>query len=1071
MVSRSAQVLLSFALCGLGVSTAWSEDQFGNSVRKLPITDVADRVFVPISAGSEMSHAWVGQIVDDKEGFLWFGTRDGLVRYDGYQVREYSPHSNPADLSLIAGLIRYSLFRDPSDEKIWVGGDESVYQYDSKTDQLRRLPFSPEDLEGFVRNIYQDRAGKVWLATSRGLIRYEPATGNKARFLHRDGDQSTLSSNQVRASFESRDGTFWVATNNSVDIFDRQTGRVAKHLSLRNPLQKPSSIGNPYVRLLEDRSGSIWIASARDGLAVVDPLHNKLIFLALANGSDPEPGAWAILEDRSGGLWVGTERGLLRLDRERRQFTRYRKNPFDPTTLPADWVLAIFEDRDDGIWLGTANAGIVRFSDSSLSFRRYRRPDAARRFGPEYVFAAYEDNDSAVWVGGKGIVYRVDLKTGMHTLHPIPEDTEVQAITEDRLGRFWIGTTDGSLFRFNPVRDQWTTYRHNAVNSPGCGNNEVRALYVDHSGTLWIGGTDNLCVFEPESERFRAYRNADAPLGVIETIAEDPTGCLWIGSRHSGLHRFDPATGKFTVFQHSFRAGSLSNDVVTSILVDRSGVIWAGTSDGLNRMDDISGKFTTYRDRDGLASSIINGVVQDENGDLWITTSYGLSHFQQRSNTFTNYYRSDGVLDDLTGAWKGQSGRIFFGSYSGFTALTPTDVNEKPHTPRVVLTNLQISDKSVTVGPDSPLKQSISITQDLTLSHSQNILSFEFTALSYADPERTRYRYRLGSLEKDWHEVPSTEHFVRYSTLTPGNYTFVVQARTARESWTEKGAELHVRILPPFWATWQFRALCAVLILAMLWYAHNYRLQHLSRELKLRFEERIGERTRVARELHDTLLQGFIGASIQLQVAADYVTADSEAKPLLDRTGQIVQQVIEEGRNAIAGLRSADNCNLEEALARIPGEVDSQRKVAFQIVVEGRPLRLRPLIRDEVYSIGREALMNAFRHSAARAVEVEVEYATRHLRLLIRDNGCGIDPLILQSGRTGHWGLAGMRERAKRMNARINIWSRHAAGTEIELSVPGSAAFDIPPDVVRPWREWLAKITSGRAKPETGTQS
>jgi len=1081
MRSDLARIAIIFLCCDVTrVPSTRAEVPQSNSVKRLPITEGKDRVFVPTLPGTEMSHATVGQIVDDEHGFLWFATRGGVLRYDGYQVRVYSPNADPADDSpsfdaccrnnaMNAGMVRYSLFRDRSG-KIWVGDDGALHQYDPVTDQIRQLPLGPEDLRGFVRNTNQDSTGKMWLSTSRGLVRYDPSNGQRIRFPHLDKDETTLSANQVRATFESKDGTFWVATSVTVDILDRQTGHVVKHFSLRNPLQDSPNTGNPYVRFLEDSFGTIWIASARDGLAFVDRLHTKLIFLSLTTGPAPEPGVWAILEDRSRELWVGTEQGLLKLDRDRRLLVRYHKDPADPKTLASDWVLSLFEDREDGIWVGTAGAGVARFSEFSLQFQRYATSLKSGRTESEYIYTAYEDNDGTVWAGSRGAVYRIDLTTGHYRVYQIPENTEVRAIAEDRTGQFWFGTADGSMFRFNPSSAKWTTFRHGTTNSSGCANNEVQALHVDRSGTLWVGSGDSLCAFDTTTQRFHVYKSTHASLNQIEAIADDSIGRLWIGSRYSGLHRFDPTTGEFADFQHTSTAGSLSSDIVMSVLVDRSGSVWAGTADGLNRLDEPTGKFTVYRERDGLANNIISGVAQDDKDDLWITTASGISRFHIPANTLTSYYQSDGVPVDLTGVWMGHSGRMFFGSYHGLNVLTSETIPEKAPIPRVVLTSLQILDKSVAVGEGSPLKQSVSIAKDLTLPHNQNTLSFEFAALAYPDPERIRYRYRLTGLEREWNEVPSTERFVRYSVIAPGNYTFEVQARTSRGSWSQNGPELHVRILPPFWATWEFRALCALLILAALWCAHNYQLQHLSRELKLRFEERIGERTRVARELHDTLLQGFMSASMQLNVAADYISADSAAKPLLDRTGQIMRQVIQEGRNSIAGLRSADNCNLEDALTRIPGEVDSQRKVAFQIVVEGRPLRLRPLIRDEVYSIGREALMNAFRHSAATALEVEVEYATRHLRLLIRDNGCGIDPLILRSGRTGHWGLAGMRERAKRMNARINIWSRHAAGTEIELLVPGSAAFDIPSAVIHPWREWLAKITPGRTKPETGAQ-
>jgi signal transduction histidine kinase/ligand-binding sensor domain-containing protein len=866
-----------------------------------------------------------------------------------------------------------------------------------------------------------------------------------------------LSNNFVRATLETKDGTFWVATNASVDIFDRQTGRVTQHLRLRNPFQNPTSTGNPYVRLLEDHSGIVWIASARDGIAFVDRQRSKLTFLTPASGSDLEPGAWAILEDRHGALWIGTEHGLLQLDRDRERFVRYRNDPTDPSSLPADWVLALFEDREDGIWVGTANAGVARLSEHTLPFRRFRRrPGTGGAFGPAYVFTAFEDSRGEIWAGTMGAINHLDLKTGRYTMQPIGENTEVGAITEDRSGQFWIGTIDGSLFRFNPATRHSVVYRHVAASSPGCGNNEVRALFVDHLGTLWAGARDSLCSFDPATNRFRAYKAGVQGLIEIDAIAEDAAGILWVGCRHGGVHRFDPATGKFTIFRHSAAAGSLSNDVVTSILVDRSGTIWAGTVDGLNRLDAVTGTFTVYLERDGLPSSIINGVVEDANGDLWITTSYGLSHFRRRSGTFYNYYRSDGVLDDLTGAWKGSSGQIFFGSYSGLTALSPDAVDEKLFIPRVVLTNFRISDKPVPIGADSPLKESISVTQALTLSHSQNTLSFEFAALGFADPERTRYRYRLERLESGWTEVANTQRFPRYSKLAPGEYVFQVEARTARGNWTEKGAEVRIVILPPLWATWPFRAGYALAVGLMVWLIWLLRVRQMAKQLNLGFEERLRERTRIARELHDTLLQSFHGLMFRFQAARNMLPRrPDEAIQALDSALERTEQAIVEGRDAIHDLRASTVATNELAQAvtalgkEMSHELASQGSVhgsaKFHVVVEGPPRDLHPILRDEVYAIAREAVRNAFRHARARNIEAQITYNASSFQLRIRDDGKGIDPGIVAEGRAGHYGVPGMRERAMRIGGKLNVWTGTGAGTEIELSIPGSIAYGTSP--------------------------
>jgi signal transduction histidine kinase len=421
-----------------------------------------------------------------------------------------------------------------------------------------------------------------------------------------------------------------------------------------------------------------------------------------------------------------------------------------------------------------------------------------------------------------------------------------------------------------------------------------------------------------------------------------------------------------------------------------------------------------------------------------------------------NYYRSDGVLDDLTGAWKGSSGQIFFGSYSGLTALSPDAVDEKLFIPRVVLTNFRISDKPVPIGADSPLKESISVTQALTLSHSQNTLSFEFTALSYADPERTRYRYRLKGLESGWTEVANTQRFPRYSKLAPGEYVFQVEARTARGNWTEKGAEVRIVILPPLWATWPFRAGYALAVGLMVWLIWLLRVRQMAKQLNLGFEERLRERTRIARELHDTLLQSFHGLMFRFQAARNMLPRrPDEAIQALDSALERTEQAIVEGRDAIHDLRASTVATNELAQAvtalgkEMSHELASQGSVhgsaKFHVVVEGPPRDLHPILRDEVYAIAREAVRNAFRHARARNIEAQITYNASSFQLRIRDDGKGIDPGIVAEGRAGHYGVPGMRERAMRIGGKLNVWTGTGAGTEIELSIPGSIAYGTSP--------------------------
>ncbi|RZU35204.1 ligand-binding sensor domain-containing protein [Edaphobacter modestus] len=1036
---RHAKLIIALMLWALWGDLSLYADSPPSNVVTLPIQDSTDRVFVPISAGKETSHEWVGQILEDKQGFLWFSTRDGLDRYDGYQIQHYSPDpKDPITGVFVQKCCRYALYRDHAG-KIWIGANESISEYDPETERFTHLPLPSGKLQGLVRNVSQDKGGIIWLASRRGLTRYNPVNGETARFLHNENDAGTLSSNFVRSSLETRDGTFWVATNESVDVFDRRTGRVTEHLPLRNPHQNQASTRNPYVRLLEDHSGVVWIASPRDGLAFIDPQHKKLTFVSLASGSEPQPGAWAIIEDRYGVLWVGTDRGLFQLDCARKHFVRYRNDPSDADSLPADWVLALFEDREGGIWVGTANAGVARVSDHPLPFKRYRRgKGVSELFGTNYVLSAYEESPGVVWAGTKGAINEIDLKTGRYAVRPIAENTEVASIAKDRSGQFWLGTFDGGLFRFAPATHQTVLYGHNARNNSGCGNNEVRALLVDHHGTVWAGAGAVLCSFDRAKNRFEIYKTGAPNSNEIDTLAEDAAGRLWIGSRHAGLSRFDPATGQFTSFRHSGAAGGLSSDGVTSILVDRSGTIWVGTLGGLNRLDVATGKFTVYMERDGLPSSSINGIAEDMRGDLWITTSYGLSHFSQISKTFFNYFRSDGVFDDLTGAWSGRSGKMLFGSYSGLTVLSPGDIEENRPSPlAVVLTTFRISDKPVPIGANSPLKRSISYTKSLMLSYNQNNLSFEFTALSYADPERTRYRYKLEGLERAWNEVASAQRFARYTSLAPGKYRFQVEGRTIHGNWSEKGAELSIVILPPWWSTWWFRTAWVLLIALAVRWAYHLRVGQLAHQLDLRFNERMRERTRIAQDLHDTLLQNIAGLCLQIGgLSKVVVTSPEAARERLKDLRQQGEECLREARQAVWNIRSLESeyVDLASALRESVEQLTAGTPVRSHFRAEGVAQSMPPELQEHLLRIGREAIINAVRHAHACEIEVQMIFEASSIRLRIADDGRGFDTQRAAE-LSGHFGLTTMRERAREINATIAISSKMNHGTVIEVKV------------------------------------
>jgi ligand-binding sensor domain-containing protein/signal transduction histidine kinase len=1023
-----------------------------NAYVRLPISEGEDLLFVSMSFGQGPSHGRVGQIVEDQTGFLWFGTKDGLKRYDGYRIRDFRP--DPKDPKSLSGVFINALFTDHAG-KVWVAPDEHLDRYDPVTETFSHFDSRPGQLEPPVNDIRQDREGMIWLATSHGLSRMDPITGSIAHFQHKSDDPASLTNDFLRSTFEERDGTFWVAGNLALDLFDRPSGSVVQHFSLQNPLRRGErTSANESVRLLQDHAGVLWVASARDGLAMVDRKTSKLIFFALDAGTDPrvQPGAYAIHEDRYGTLWVGTNGGgLLKLNQNRTSFVRYRNRRNDPDSLSSDTVLALFEDHEDGMWIGTGGGGLLRLANQPAHFQLYRHDSSKTQSLPtDFIASVFEDRHGMVWVGSTGEVTRIDRKNARYTRYRIGAidgpPADVTAIAEDRSGDLWFGTRGQGLSRFDPLTGRSTIYRHDSKNPHSLSHDSVFSVIVDRRGRLWAGTEDGLNAFDPKTGQFRVFKAAGA--NRERGIAEDAAGRLWLATWYSGVHCFDPDTGQFTVYRSSDSPRSLSNDAVAAILVDRSGMVWAGTENGLNQLDPASGTFKTYNTRDGLPNNNVNGILEDEAGNLWITTNNGLSNFDRHLNLFQNYYRSDGVLGDFTSAWRGPNGEMFFGSYTGLSVLPPGRVTGNPYVPAIVLTNFQISDKPTAIGAGSPLQQSIPLTKSLTVSHAQNTLSFEFAALSYVNPQRTRYRYRLEGLESDWNEVDSTQRFARYTTLPSRKYVFRVQSRTSRSAWSENGVGVRIQVLPPWWDTWTAWVAWVLAFCLSLWAAYRLRVGHVAGQLELRFEERLMERTRIAGELHDTLLQGFLSASMQLDVAADRLPADSPLKPQLNHILELMAGVSAEGRSALQDLRSPEGASmrLEQALAQVEQEF-ARRPVgsrpAFRIAVTGHALPLHPVLRDEVYRIGREAIVNAFRHSRARSIEVTIEYSRRQFRFVVHDDGRGIDPDVLRDGREDR-GLSGMRDRAERIGAQFRLWSRAGLGTKIEMSVPGRIAFRPP---------------------------
>ncbi len=1042
-----------------------------SGVVNIPVVEGGSARFTRVSTADGLSQSRVSQIVQDDRGFIWFGTQYGLDRYDGYEFKVFV--HEPGRVNSLAGAYIYSLYKDRSG-MLWIGCNRTLDRFDPRTETFTHYQIETDELANLgstVVHISQDRSGLLWLATATGLHRLDPTSGTIVHYRHSADNPGGLSTNDITWSGEDRNGDFWVGTTDGLDKFDRATGKVLLHIPMPDPLQ---------VAFFEDRFGQFWIYHEfGTGLAMYDRASNTLTkysFYRQEPSPDADTGVKGMIEDRHGNLWLGSPGlGLLQFDRNSRRFIRYRNHPGDPHSIGEDKVIALFGDREGNIWTGLHSVGPNHFSPDKSAFEVFKhQADDPNSLSVDFVNAILADSRGSLWLANDDGVTRLDRKTGKVSGIAVGIGTKpmIIDITEDRSGMLWFGTYGRGLYSYDPNSGRSKSYRHNSADPTSLSSDIVWRTFEDHAGNLWVGTSDGLDLLDRAMQSFHVYqpeRNGGLKQ-VYVRVAEDEKGTLWLGTLQSGLQHFDPVTHQFTVYKSNpSDPSALGDDSVAAVYVASTHLIWIGTGNGLNRLDPATGKFAAYDSRNGLSGNLIDCILEDDRGYLWMNTNKGLSKFNPMSGTFANYSEADGLPGtDLTG-WaacsKSRRGELFFAGFAGAVGFFPDKVEEAPYSPQVVLTDLELSGAPATIGAGGLLTQSIAYTERIVLPHEMNIFSLSFAGLRYFSPESNRYRYKLEGLDRNWYEARSNNRRATYTTLPSGSYTFRVQSATARGAWSDPGTSLQVVILPAWWATWWFRATYVAVFVLAIWITYVVRVRQLSRQLTIRLQERVNERIRIARELHDTVLQGLASASLQLQVADRQIGSDATAKPLVQRVSQLLRQLIDESRHTVRGLRlqHSEEESLERALTQISNDLAAPRKVKYQVIVEGTPRSLRPLVRDEIYRIGGEALANAFRHAGASAVETILEYGRDHFRLLVRDDGQGIDPEVLKAGREGHFGLSGLRERASRIGARLKVRTAADAGTEIDLLVPSVAAYEQP--APRGPVHWIEKLYSRGSRP------
>jgi ligand-binding sensor domain-containing protein/DNA-binding CsgD family transcriptional regulator len=807
--------------------------------------------FEQLSLQHGLSQSIVKSIAQDRLGFLYFGTEDGLNRYDGYHfsvIRHDPGNANSLSYNDVSALC--------IDRRgfIWAGTfNAGLNRYDPASGNVLRFRSDLNDPGSLshdnVLAIIEDGNGNIWVACERGLNRLAPDPGagggyRIARFRHDPGDRSSLGHDQVNALCLDRDGIMWIGTEAGLDRLEPGKAGQPIFRHYRHDSTDPSSLSDNAVRsILQDSLGELWIGTQHglnrivrrsDGTKEASP-PQSIAFRHYFH--DPRDDAslshdqvFALQEDGNGTLWVGTNGGgICLLDRQGGTFRQFRHDPLNPRSVSHDEIRAIYRDRQGIMWVGTYGSGVDKVARGSDQFVYFPYiPNSEDSIGNAIVWAIYEDDEDILWIGTHGGgLDRLDRKSGRFR-HYRSDSERTGSLSSDFVrvvrdaggGDLWIGTHGGGICRFDPRTERFQAYRHDPDDPSSLGFDQVREIYRDRAGTVWVGtfgqGLDRM---DEATGTFAHFRNVPGdPRSLsnnfVRAIHEDEAGNFWIGTEGGGLNLFDRKAGTFRAFRAS---AGLAMTHVFAIHEDLDGILWLGVLGvGLTRFDPELETFKNYTPRDGLPSDFVYGILEDEQRNLWLSTNNGLAMFDPEQERFRIFGPGDGLQDrEFNGSsyFQSRKGEMFFGGINGFNAFFPSRIQANTYVPPVVIEAFQKFNKDVDLGrPVHELKE-------IRLSYKDTVFSFEFTALDFTAPAKNRYTYIMEGLNKEWIETDSEKRFAHFTTVPPGRYVFRVKGSNSDGIWNEAGAALTVIISPPFWLTWWFRvpAFLILLFLVFAW--------------------------------------------------------------------------------------------------------------------------------------------------------------------------------------------------------------------------------------------------------------
>ena len=1034
-------------------------------------TTIYKYVFHQIKAEDGLSQSTIFCMLQDSKGYLWFGTTNGLNRYDGYNFTVFL--NDPSDSTTISDDGIFSLYEDKQGF-IWIGTLGGVLnRYDRKKgifthyyfpDSIRSdldlseeyyyfpLPFSRSNNKT-ITSITGDDNGLLWIGTwGNGLIKFDGNTKKANRLFYETNKYNGIKSNRIQTLLSDQNNTIWIGTvGGGLYKLTEKSGQT-KIIHYVNSISPFSLSDNKIFSLCKDKNSNLWIGTFGGGLnklpkSFQEKESNKVKFEKYIYKKNDQTGLsnnfiTSVIQDKSGTIWIGTFGGGINVyDQKKNLFHAFINRPVQPASLTKNEILSLMQDKSGAIWIGTyLGKGLDKLEISKTKFHQlFKDMKANSGLNDDVVWALYQDDNSILWIGTyKGGLNKFDRRSGKFTYYKHDpsnvnsiSDNHVRVITDDRTGNLWIGTYNGGLNKFNKSTRVFSHYIHDPDDSSSISGNQVQSILIDHYKNLWIGtfgnGLNKLIPAQKENSKveFKKYkmdRNNKFSISDdrIYCLFEDKNGTIWIGTFGGGLNKFNPKTQKFIAYKnYPGNETSISDNRVMTIYEDDRGNLWVGTyGGGLQRFDSRSEKFIRYNKKYKMNSSVIYGILEDAGKKFWLTTDNGLFKFNPQTEHFTQYDLHDGLqgLEFSGGAYfKSKKGEMFFGGINGINYFYPDSVKDNQNIPPIIITSIKVFDKPLRGERDT-----------IELKHSQNFFSFEFSALDYTNPTDNQYAYILEGFDNDWHYVDSKRRIANYTNLPPGDYIFRVCGSNNDGVWNNNGARIFIIILPPFWETWWFIAGFVLIGGYLVYFLSTIRFRNLLAIEKLK--------SKLAADLHDNIGSGLTEISILSELNSHLAsnslpdlsrkleTLSEKARLLIDNMSDIVW-MINPQRDTFYHLI----LRLKDSYADLMNAAGISFKTTN--IEKFTILKLPMEYKQNIFLIFKEGINNSIKYSKCKKISLEANLDKDVLELILKDDGVGF---LTEKDFLGN-GILNMKSRANIIGAQLSIDSTEL-GTTIKFS-------------------------------------